>query len=167
MNRTLLAAGLSLTAAAQLPASAAPTSDRAQPASIHSKENRLMPTKPQSSRPAPPAVTPVEYHGIRYEQDMESYAHGGDQPGGYLAAIDAKTGEPLWILKVYELQNHSAVGVDNIGVYFTRMSLVPGRDELEIENETGARFVVDLARRTSTPVRQPKPASLPPIKIPE
>jgi hypothetical protein len=98
---------------------------------------------------------------------MEICAHGGNQPGGHLAAIDAKTGARLWMLKVYELQDHSAAGVDNIGVYFRSMALIPGQDELEIETETGARYRVDLARRTSTPITQPKPPSLPPIRIPE
>lgn len=141
--------------------------DAARPAAVPAQENQTMPATPQSSRPAPPDVAPVEYKGIRYQQDMASYAHGGDQPGGYLAAIDVKTGERLWLLKVYELQDHSAAGVDNIGVYFRTMELVPGRDELAIENEVGGRFVVDLARRTATPVAQPVPTSLPPIKIPE
>jgi len=126
-----------------------------------------MPAIPRPSRPAPPAVAPVEHQGLRYEQDMESCAHGGDQPGGHLAAVDAKIGERLWMLKVYELQDHSAAGVDDIGVYVRSMALIPGKDELEIETETGASFRVDLAHRAPPPITQPKPPSLPPIRIPE
>jgi hypothetical protein len=105
---------------------------------------------PHSSRPPPPLVAPVLHRGVRYEQDLQSWRHGGTQPGGYLVAIDAVGGARLWMLKVYDVALHEAHGVTTPGRYFTRMALVPGRDELEIENEAGARYRVDLERRSVT-----------------
>lgn len=134
---------------------------------VKQTEKNTMSQEPQSSRPAPPVIKPIEHKGVRYEQDMQSYDHGGDQPGGYLAAIDMKTGERLWMLTIYEVQDHSASGVDTIGLYFKSMKLAPERDELEIENESGTRFIVDLTKKTSTQVSITQPSSLPPIKIPE
>jgi hypothetical protein len=118
------------------------------------------------SRLAPPVVAPIERNGIRYEQEMQSYDHGGDQPGGYLTAMDVKTGERLWMLKVYEVLDQSESGVDSIGIYFKSMALIPERDALEIEeDETGRRFIFDLIDKTSTQVSETPIDTLGPIKI--
>lgn len=105
---------------------------------------------PTPSRPPPPTVAPVTHAGVRYEQDMQSYDHGGTQPGGYLVAVDAATGKRLWMLKVYEIPPSGDPGLSSPGRYFSSMQLVPGRDELVIENEVGGRYLVDLKQRTST-----------------
>jgi hypothetical protein len=105
---------------------------------------------PGSSRPPPPQVEPVEHGGIRYEQDLQSWRHGGTQPGGYLVAIDPASGERLWMLRVYEVAAHEAAGVSTPGRYFRSMGLAEGRDALAIENEAGERFLVDLRTRTSS-----------------
>ena len=114
------------------------------------KEARNMNANPPSpSRPAPPTVEPILHNNIRYQEDMQSYHFGGDQRGGYLVAIDLKTNKRLWMLKVYTVPEHSAAGVSTPGRYFKRMRLVPGRDEIEIVNEVGGKYVVDLATQTS------------------
>ncbi|HEY9024869.1 MAG TPA: hypothetical protein VIP05_11260 [Burkholderiaceae bacterium] len=110
---------------------------------------------PHSSRPPPPLVAPVLHGGVRYEQDLRSWRFGGTQPGGYLVAVDAASGARLWMLKVYEVALHEAYGVSTPGRYFRSMALVPGREELEIENEAGARFVVELATRAVRPLGGP------------
>jgi hypothetical protein len=113
------------------------------------KENRAM-VNPSASRPAPPEVPGVDHKGVHYEQDMQSSTLGGQ-----LAAYDQKTGARLWTLRIYEVKDHSAAGVASPGVYFRSMKLVPGRDELAIENEVGGRYAVDLAKRTVTTVSEP------------
>ena len=105
---------------------------------------------PSASRPAPPEVPGVDHKGVHYEQDMQSSTLGGQ-----LAAYDQKTGARLWTLRVYEVKDHTAAGVSSPGVYFRSMKLVPGRDELAIENEVGGRYTVDLAKRTVTTVSEP------------
>ena len=112
-------------------------------------------TPPGSSRPPPPRVDPVEYQGIRYEQDMEAARHGGDQPGGYLVAIDPASGARVWMLKVYTVPEPTRAGLPRMGRYFKRMALLPGSEELEIENEVGGVYRVDLASRKSRWVSGP------------
>jgi hypothetical protein len=114
---------------------------------------------PTSSRPPPPEVPPVEYEGVRYAQDGLGSEAGGDQASGYLAAIDMHSGERLWRLQVYELADLAAGGAGACARHFRSMRLVPGRAELEIESETGSRYLVDLAERTSTLLSSPAPAS--------
>jgi len=123
---------------------------------ITDQENPTMNQPPTLSRPAPPDIQPVEHKGIRYIQDRTDSSLD-DQNGGYLAAIDANTEEQLWRLEVYEVPDYSADGVDNIGRYFRSMVLIPERDQIEIENESGGRYVVDLVARTSTQVGGPPP----------
>ena len=131
----------------------------APPVSLASTESSIMSNAPTSSRPPPPKVAPVEYDGVRYEQDGFGSRASGDQPGGYLAAIDARSGARLWRLKVYEIADQSAAGVETFARHFRSMRLVPGRAELEVESETGSRYLVDLAKRTSTLLASPPPAS--------
>ncbi len=114
-----------------------------------------MSNPPTVSRPAPPQVAAIEYHGIRYEQDMQSYHHGGDQPGGYLVAVKPDTGERLWMLKVYKIENYDDQGLDIMGRYFKSMRLMPEQNAIEIENEAGGRYLVDLEKHTSTTVFEP------------
>jgi len=142
------AAALLLAAAAMLTAPAC-SQDR--------KENPIMNKKapPGASRPPPPEVAPVEFQGVRYQPDRDAMAHGGDQPGGYLVALDAATGARLWMLKVYTIGAPSRPDVPVFGRYFKRMTLLPDRNALEIENEVGGVYHVDLAARTSTWVSGP------------
>ena len=102
-----------------------------------------------SSRPSPPKVAPIEYKGVCYQQDMESGAHGGDQPGGYLVAIDPATGNRLWMLKIYSIGDTGLTGVKPMGRYFRSLHLITGQDVLEIENEVGGKYRVDLNKRTT------------------
>lgn len=110
---------------------------------------------PGASRPAPPPVAPIDHEGIRYEQDLEALKHGGDQLGGYLVAIDPASGSRLWMLKVYLVPAPSSPAVPRFGRYFRRMSLLPGAQQIEIENEVGGIYRVDLASRSSTWVSGP------------
>ncbi|HEX2826466.1 MAG TPA: hypothetical protein VHP37_08990 [Burkholderiales bacterium] len=113
------------------------------------KENRAM-SNPSASRPAPPEVPGIDHKGVHYEQDLQSSTLGGQ-----LAAYDQKTGARLWTLRIYDVKDHSAAAVPNPGIYFRSMKVLPGRDELAIENEVGGRYTVDLAKRTVTTVFEP------------
>lgn len=128
------------------------TSSPAKPATVnsHLQDTSAM-SLPKASRIPPPDVPPIEHRGIRYEQEMQGVRHGLDQSTGYLVAIDPATNERLWVLKVYETSNVPGLEQDVQRRYFKRMELIEGRDALQIENETGQRFIVDLAQRTSSP----------------
>ena len=103
---------------------------------------------PDASRPPPPEVPPVEWGGIRYQQDLEGPPRQRDQGFGYLQALDIASGRVLWELKVYTVKTQPGLEADVQEVYFSRMARVAGRDELEIENEIGQRFMVDVKART-------------------
>lgn len=109
---------------------------------------------PSPSRPPPPTVPPIIHNGVRYEQDLDSRLYGGTQAGGYLVAIDEATENRLWMLRVYDIPD-DASGVDVPGCYFRSMILVPGHDELEIDNEVGGKYRVDLVERSVTWISGP------------
>lgn len=114
-----------------------------------------MSKQPTASRPPPPQVAAIEYRGIRYEQDMQSYHFGGDQPGGYLVAIKPDTSKRLWMLKVYKIEHPTDQGTDIIGRYFRSMRLIPEQNAIEIEDESGGRYLVDLELHTSRVLFEP------------
>lgn len=122
-----------------------------------------MTNPPKTSRPSAPVVEPVEIDGIRYQQDTESFRHGADQPGGYLVAIDLKTGDRLWMLKVYPVQDHRAAGVTGGGLYFRSMAVVPGEKVLEIVNEAGGRHRVNVTQRTTKQIGGPPEKAVPTV----
>lgn len=115
-----------------------------------------------TSRPAPPVVLPIEHQGVLYVQDPAS------RFGGSLIARHPATGEQLWQLQVYDVQRDPAAPFPHPGRFFRSMRLVPGCDELEIEDEIGQVFRVDLAARTPRGVRlfpvTNQPAVSPPSK---
>jgi len=120
-----------------------------------------MNTPPSSSRPSAPEVAPIEHAGVRYEQDQAD-EHKGDQDGGYLAASDAKTGERLWRLKVYDVPDYKSAGVSVGGIYFRSMRLISSSNELEIENEVGSLYRVELATHSVKKISGP-PDKAPPV----
>jgi hypothetical protein len=111
------------------------------------QEKPSMSTPPSMSRPPAPEVKPVVHDGVRYEQDKTDERQG-DQPGGYLAAVDAKTGARLWRLKVYSLTAGAPGAPTGGGRHFRSMQLAPGGSALEIVDEAGVRYSVDLTRRS-------------------
>lgn len=113
------------------------------------KEIAKMSQAPSSSRPAPPRVAAVVHEGVRYEQDMQSSRHGGDQQGGYLVAVDPASGERLWMLKVYEIPAQPGAPIQPAR-HFRSMRLSEDGRALEIESVAGGKYRVDLAARTST-----------------
>lgn len=113
-----------------------------------------MTSPPSTSRPPAPEVKPVVHDGVRYEQDKTDERQG-DQPGGYLAAFDAQSGARLWRLRVYSL-GAGAPGAPTGGArYFRSMQLAAGGAALEIEDEAGVRYSVDLAKRTVSQIGGP------------
>lgn len=117
------------------------------------QDTHTMNSIPSGSRPPAPQVPPIEHNGIRYEQDAHDERQG-DQAGGYLVAIDASTDKRLWRLKVYEVPDQGASGVQ-LSIYFRAMHLAGGGDVLEIEDETGRVFHVKLATRGVTQTAGP------------
>jgi len=104
----------------------------------------------QQSRSAPVRLPPVEIDGVRYEQVMNGLRIGMPERCGYLSATDVKSGERLWVIRVYEVKYDEKLERDVQDVYFTSMQALPG-GKLGIENESGQKFVVDPKDRSVNP----------------
>jgi len=124
-----------------------------------------MATMPSVSRPSSPEIAPIDHQGVRYEQGRH-YGRDGDQPGGYLTATDIKTGQRLWRIKVYTIAVPAVPGAPVFARYFRTMKLGADGSVLEIEDEVGAVYRVDLGTRASTQISGPLSAATqkPPVE---
>lgn len=102
-------------------------------------------------RSGPDPVDPVRFGGTRYEAMPWGKARGLGQNGGYVAAIDEKTGDELWLLKVYDVTYDGDMEADKQDVFVTSLEIDRAGRRLTVENEAGDRFAVDLASRKVSP----------------
>lgn len=101
-----------------------------------------------AKRRAAPEVAAVTLDGVRYEQAVLARSEaGGGQRTGWLAARKGASGEPLWRVRVYELQVDPRLEGDVQDVFFASMTASPDGHELLIANERGDRFAVDVRTR--------------------
>lgn len=98
-----------------------------------------------AKRAAPKEVPPVTIQGVKVTAPHWGRANGKTQNGGYLEATSVETGKVLWELKVYEVRPNPKLEGDVQDVFITSLKLVDGN--LEILNEAGDKFVVDLSKR--------------------
>jgi hypothetical protein len=102
-------------------------------------------------RSGPDPVDPVRFGGIRYEAMPWGKARGLGQNGGYVAAIDEKSGKELWLLKVYDVSYDGDMEADKQDVFVTSLEIDREGRHLTVENEAGDRFSADLASRKVSP----------------
>jgi hypothetical protein len=131
-----------------------PCSASATPAVLTINARATMSETPTGSRPPSPHVPPVELQGVRYEQGRY-YDRDGDQPGGYLVAIDIQTGQRLWRIKVYTVDVLRRAGAPVMASYFRSMRVGQDGKILIIENESGRIYHVDLLTQSSKQVAGP------------
>jgi hypothetical protein len=91
-----------------------------------------------AKRPAPKDVPPVMAGGIRYTAP----ARDG---GGYVEARDVRSGKLLWELRVYEIKIDQNLERDVQDIFITSLKVADGK--LQVVNEKGDKFVVDLSKR--------------------
>jgi hypothetical protein len=103
--------------------------------------------KERAEIPEPPGVTTS---GVRYEAVPWGKARGLRQNGGYIAALDAQSGAELWLLKVYDVHYDNDMEDDKQDCFIARLSLL-GEDRLEVVDERGKSYTVNLARREVAP----------------
>ena len=109
----------------------------------------LLVTAPYSfaKRLAPAMVEPVVAEGVKYLAPhvapgyMEAYGFP-TCPTGCVEAWDEKTGKLLWRVQVYEVQYDNKRERDVQDVFVRFLKIQDG--SLLVENESGARFTVDL-----------------------
>jgi hypothetical protein len=105
------------------------------------------------SHPSQPQVAPIEHAGVRYEQDTARQRQPDAQRGGWLVATDAASGAQLWRVQLYANPFDAASPVGSPPRWFRRMHLTADGTRIDIEDDTGTQYAVDLATRTVT-VRQ-------------
>ena len=99
----------------------------------------------QAKRSGPKNVPPVTVEGVKYSVPHWGKAIGKMQNGGYIQANNVETGKLLWELWVYEFKYDANLEGDVQDVFITSLRLVDGN--LEVVNERGDTFVVDIAKR--------------------
>ena len=102
----------------------------------------------QKRRSGPMPVAPVTYAGVRYEVVHWGKGRGLPQNGGYIAAIDEKSGQQLWLLRVYEVHYDGDMEDDKQDIFITSLMLNENGKRLSIEDERGRRYLVDTASQT-------------------
>jgi hypothetical protein len=105
------------------------------------------------SYPSPPHVVPIEHAGVRYEQDEARQSEPDAGRGGWLVARDAANGRQLWSLQLYADPYDAASPVGSPPRWFQSMVFTAGAAGIEIEDDIGTLFLVDLGTRAVT-VRQ-------------
>lgn len=102
---------------------------------------------PAGKRVAPPAVAPLTLHGVRYEAPPDTRDFGDDQAGGYLVARDARSGRELWRQRIYVTAYDPKLESDVQDVFIASLRAGRGGRTLEITDERGRRYTLDLSSR--------------------
>jgi len=97
----------------------------------------------------PEAVSAVRA-GVRYEAVIWGRARGLAQNGGYVVAVDAKTGKELWLVQVYAAAADDGKESDKRDVFITELKFEADGRHLRVTNERGATFRVDTRTRKVT-----------------
>lgn len=103
---------------------------------------------PSAKRVAPAKVPPVIVGNLRIETLPWGKERGLEQNGGYIVAFDRTSGAELWTLKVYEVHYDPKLESDVQDVFIRSMSKSLFGQKLNITDELGRKYVVDVATRS-------------------
>lgn len=98
----------------------------------------------EAKRRPPADVPPVVVGGIRYEVPRMGTPFGDAKNGGIVVARRADSGELLWTRRVYVIVRDPLKEGDVQDVFIKTLTLTPDGKHLDIVNERGARFELDL-----------------------
>ena len=99
-----------------------------------------------AKRLPPKEVPPLIYQGIKYSLPHWGAFSGRKQNGQYIEARSAECPDKLlWDLRVYKVNYDPKLEYDVQDIFITSLKLVDGN--LEVVNEAGDRFLVDLSKR--------------------
>lgn len=107
---------------------------------------------PKVKRPPPPIVPAIEYRGLRYAQMENGIEHYMGSRCGHIKANDIKSGSLLWGETIYTVPFNPDIEDDTQECYFTRMEMLPGAQDILIENEAGAKFLFNLKQQEVRPL---------------
>ncbi len=96
-----------------------------------------------------PKPDPLLVGGMRIEVVIWGKVRGLGQNGGYIAAINPRTGQELWLLKVYDVDYSSGIESDKADRFIQAMRIVAD-DTIEVVAERGEVYRVNVSRQTSS-----------------
>ncbi|MCK9607147.1 MAG: hypothetical protein M0R33_11940 [Methylomonas sp.] len=113
-------------------------------------ESKTMNTIGSRRRRLPPELEPITVDGVVYKELRQGNKLGFEQKSGFLIALDQKTGQMLWHVRAYPINYIEGKETDVQEVFFTRLELLPGNQEILIENELEKHYIVNLADHSVT-----------------
>lgn len=96
-------------------------------------------------RVGPPRVAPVQAMGLRIEAVHWGRERGLGQNGGHVEAFDLATGKPVWLKQVYPIRYDPHLEEDVQDRFIKQLTLAPDGHTLQVTDERGQRFEIDLA----------------------
>jgi hypothetical protein len=102
----------------------------------------------QAKRKAPLPVRAVSWRGIRYEAVPWGSSLGIGQNGGYVRAVDERLNSELWLQKIYHVSYTPGRETDVEDVFIRQLSISGDKRFLEILDERGGSYRLDLLSRT-------------------
>ena len=107
---------------------------------------------PRPKRVGQPDVEAVTVRGLRFEALRKTRAHGFDQNGGVIVALDVASGKEQWTLKVYTIEYIPKLETDVQDIFITALAASADATKLLVTDERGRRFEVDIAARSVKPL---------------
>ena len=105
-------------------------------------------TGKSAKRAGPDGVAPVRVGDTVYEAIHWGRARGLAHNGGYVRAFDAATGRELWVLEVYRVDYDPRREQDVQDVFIDALRAGASGRTLEVGDEAGRHYEVDLQSRT-------------------
>lgn len=90
----------------------------------------------EAKRGAPKPVAPVRHGGLEFRAPHDLM--------GSIEAVDAERGVRAWYRQIYVVARDLSLETDVQDVYVTKLQVIPDRDVLEVTNERGWVYELDL-----------------------
>ncbi len=104
---------------------------------------------PTPKRVGPPEVESVTIDKLRIEAIHWGKERGLPQNGGYILVRDIDSGKELWTLRVYRIDYDEKMESDVQDIFIERLSKGATPGTVEVVDENGRHFEVDLQARSA------------------
>ncbi len=102
----------------------------------------------EKERADTPEAIFLSFNGVRYEAIHWGKARGLVQNGGYVSALDEKTGKQKWLVQVYVVHYDQDKEDDKQEVFIRKITLAKNKKSLLIENDHGEQYLLNFKTRS-------------------
>lgn len=102
-----------------------------------------------------PEAAPVTAAGVRYQAPLFTRTQGLPRNGGYVEAVDVRSGQRQWLRDVVGPLPDDGKEADKRDVFLTQLSLSLDGRQLRATDERGRRYHIDLRSRKITRLGAP------------